>query len=477
MKNRDQIESWERDIDRRTSLHLPSPRLEYRPLEERIKDFNEACLGYTPETARIEASRCIQCPEPQACRLACPLHNDIPAALWEISQENFLEAAHIYRKTSPFPELCGRLCPDEYLCAGSCGVGKQYPSVRLGRLEAFVCDFQRSAEGLEICAPPDERAPKVAVVGSGPAGLAAAETLVKNGRRVTVFDCNALPGGALAYAIPRFRLPLKVVEEKIIQLQRMGVEFVSRIRVGQDIQLQDLFAAQYRAVLLSTGAGLEPLPDLPGIDLEGVWRAQEFLMRMNLSPDYLIETNKPALEIGNRVIIFGRGHAAVDSARTAIRLGARQVICLDSGIEMEMLCRLEDRLAAVGEGVIFHHLSQPLLLESNDSSHVQALVCQQMRPRCGAKRRSSMPVDGAIYTLLVDTFILAQELCANAHLTQDFPGLEISPEGWIVCNPTTGQTNLQGVFAAGDNTSEQHLAVFAIADGQRVAQAIHEYIG
>ena len=477
METNTRIESWEREIDRRAGLRVPSARLTYRPVEERTQDFNEACLGYTPETARLEASRCIQCPEPQACALACPLHNDIPAALWEISRGNFIEAANIYRQTSSFPEVCGRLCPDEYLCAGSCGVGKHYPSVRLGRLEAFVCDLQRNTQGLpEIVRPPDNAA-RVAVVGSGPAGLAAAEWLIKNGRRVTVFDKNARPGGALAYSIPRFRLPLEVLEDKIQQLEHIGVEFVTGIHVGRDIQFEDIFSTGYQAILLSTGAGVERGAKLSGTDLMGVWQAQDFLMQTNLEPHYWPEATQSPIEIGHQVVVFGRGHAAVDSARTVIRLGARQVICLYSGMMIEMLCRQEDRLAAEEEGVIFHYLSQPLYLVGDDRQHVQAVICQQMRPKCIGSQPSSVPVEGAIYSLPVDTFICAQELGPDTVLLDTILGLATTPGGWIACDLVTGQTSLERIFAAGDNTGEDHLAAFAIAEGQRVAQAIHEMIG
>ena len=477
MKMNAPVESWERQIDRRARLRVPSPRLEYRPAEERARDFNEACLGYTPETARMEASRCIQCPEPQACALACPLHIDIPSALWEISQGNFIAAANIYRQASSFPELCGRLCPDEYLCAGSCGVGKHYPSVRLGRLEAYVCDIQRKTYGLTVIDRPAQDAARVAVVGSGPAGLTASEWLINHGRGVTVFDQNARPGGALAYSIPRFRLPLEILEDKIEHLERIGVEFVTGIRVGRDIQFRDLFAADFQAILLSTGAGLERTLQLQGVDLKCVWRAQDFLMQTNLRPNYLPSGVPATIEIGHRVIIYGRGHSAIDCARTAIRLGARQVICLFSGTEMDLLCRMEDQLAAEEEGVIFHHLSQPLLLEGDDNHRLQTVICQQMRPKCEGGQRSSAPVEGAIYTLPVDTFIYAQEPGPDEAILKRFSGLEITPGGWIACDSQTGRTNLAGVFAAGDNTGDEHLAVFAIAEGQRVAQAIHEYLG
>lgn len=470
------VESWEREIDRRARLRLPPPRLDYRPVDQRIRDFEEACLGFTPETARLEASRCIQCPEMQACVLACPLHNDIPSAMWEISQGNFIEAANIYRKTSNFPELCGRLCPDEFLCAGSCGVGKHHPSVRLGRLEVFVVDEQRRSGAYSPPAVAKVSGKRVAVVGSGPAGLTVAEQLTLKGHQVTIFEKHIRPGGTLAYSIPRFRLPLGTIESKIESLARIGVEFVLGVRVGVDLSIDELFARGYRAVMLGTGAGREALPELPGTSLTGVYRAGEFLMRANLSADYLsIEMQEP-LKIGKRVLVYGWGHAAVDSARTAVRLGAGESICVYPGTEMEMLCRLEDKLAATDEGVNFHHLTQPVCLVGDDSGTVRTAICQQMRPRCEGGVKRFEPLEGANFSLPVDTVILALELGPDIEFARNVKGLELDAQGWIVCDPHSGQTSRQGIFAAGDNNGEQHLAAFAIAEARQVAQSIHSYL-
>lgn len=476
MSNEIHVESWEREIDRRARLHLPPPRLNYRPVNQRIRDFDEACLGFTPETARLEASRCIQCPEMQACVLACPLHNDIPSAMWEISQGNFIEAARIYRQTSNFPELCGRLCPDELLCAGSCGVGKRHPSVRLGRLEAFVADEQRRMETFSPPAVARVKGKRVAVIGSGPAGLTVAEQLALKGHQVTIFEKRAKPGGTLAYNIPRFRLPLKTIESKIHELKQIGVDFVTNVRVGLDLSIAEIFARGYQAVMLGTGAGRETLPELPGMTLAGVQLAGEFLMRANLVPAYLPAEMKAPLKIGKRVLVYGWGHAAVDSARTAIRLGAGEVICVYPATEMEMLCRMEDKLAASDEGVIFQHLTRPVCLVGDDTGKVRQAICQQMRPRCEGRIKSFEPVEGATFSLPVDSVILALELGPDTEFARQIKGLELDDQGWIVCDPHSGQTSRQGIFAAGDNNGDQHLAAFAIAEARRVTDSIHKYL-
>ncbi len=315
MNESDQFESWERPIDRKARLYLPALHLDYRPVEERIADFDEACLGFTAKSAAVEASRCISCPSPESCRLACPLNNNIPAALWEISHGNFLKAAAIYRETSNFPECCGRLCPDEALCAGSCPVGKQYPILRLGRLEAFVTDYQRQVEGMPVPAHLTSTGKQVAVIGSGPAGLTCAEQLALQGHSVTVFEMHDQPGGMLVYTIPGFRLPVRIVQEKVDQLQRLGVKFVTGMKLGKDFQINDLWQRGNQAIFLASGAGFEPTTQVPGEELNNVYRATEFLLHLNLEGADGMNLS------GASVAVFGSGHAAIDCARAAVQIG------------------------------------------------------------------------------------------------------------------------------------------------------------
>ncbi len=476
MNRNTRIEPFERDIDRRERMQLPAQWLDYRPVEERIQDFDEACLGLTPETARAEASRCIQCPSPQPCVQTCPLHNDIPTAMWEISEGNFLKAAEIYRKTNNFPELCGRLCPDESWCAGSCGVGKFDPDIRLGRLEAFVADYQRRAEGFPIpqVLPPTGR--RVAVSGSGPAGLTVAEELAKLGHEITVFEMQRRPGGTLVYTIPRFRLPVNVVEEKIAQLERMGIKFVLETRVGQDTTVDELFRLEYHAVFLGTGAGLDIVADLPGADLAGVYLATEFLMRTNLDKAYIPPDKQSPLQVGKRVAVFGGGHAAVDCVRTAIRMGAREVTCFYRDSETNMLCRLEDKLAAQEEHARFVALTEPAILIGDKTGHIVQALCQRMRPGDRDPRSRPIPVEGSTYVVDADLVVLAPERGPDPLIAEATPKMKVDPTGWIVRDPETGQTTRSGVFAAGDNTGKSHLAVLAIAEGRKVAAGIHQYL-
>lgn len=457
-------------------MQVLTPRLDYRPVEERIEDFDEACLGFSPETARVEASRCIQCPTPQPCMLGCPLHNDVPAAMLEISEGNFLEATTIFRQTSNFPEVCGRLCPDELLCARPCPVGEFDPSIRLGRLEAFVADYQRQAEGLPIPGIPQPTGWRVAVVGSGPAGLTVAEELAKLGHEITVFEMRRRPGGMLVYTIPRFRLPLHIVEAKIAQLERMGVQFVCETHVGQDVMVRDLLQQGYHAVFLGTGAGFEPMMNLPGVDLEGVYLATEFLLRTNPDKSYIPPDEQMPIQVGERVAVFGAGHAAVDCARTAVRLGAQKVTCFYRGWEMDILCRYEDRLAAQEEHVRFVGLTEPVALIGDERGHVAQVQCQHVHLTRRGGRIYLIPAEDSRYTMDVDAVVFAPERGPDLMIAQTTPGLETEPGGWIITDEETGQTTRRGVFAAGDNTGESHLAVMAIAEGRRVAASIHRYL-
>lgn len=464
------------DLGDRERLRLPALRLSYRPVEERIQDFEEACEGFTAETARVEASRCIQCPSPPACCLACPLDNDIRGAMREIAEGNFLEAAEIYRKTSNFPELCGRLCPDEVLCAGSCPVGRFHPDLRLGRLEAFVSDQQREAGGFPIPELPPATGKSVAVVGSGPAGLTVAEELARRGHSVTIFDQHRKPGGTLAYVLPRFRLPVEVVEDKVAQLEQMGVSFVMETMLCEDVTIDDLFDRGFHAVFLGTGAGRESVMDVEGVDLEGVYPAKEFLERTNLDPSYLPPDEQAPIEVGQRVTIFGGGHAATDCARTAIRLGAEDVIVFHSGEERGEMYREEDRLAAQEEGVTTVNLTMLKLLIGDRRGHVVKALCQRMRPGRVDHHGEPVAIEGSTFIVDTDLVVLAPQLDPDRRLADTTKGLEVDSEGWFITDEETGQTTREGVFAAGDNVGKLHLAVLAIAEGRKVAAGIHRYI-
>jgi glutamate synthase (NADPH/NADH) small chain len=280
----------------------------------------------------------------------------------------------------------------------------------------------------------------------------------------------------LVYTIPRFRLPVSIVEEKIAQLARLGVQFVLNRRVGRDVTIDDLFQQDYQAVFLGTGAGFETVVNVPGMDLEGVYRATDFLLRTNLDKAYLPSAEQAAIPLGQRVAIFGGGHSAVDCARTAIRLGARQVTCFYRSAEMDTLSRLEDKLAAEEEHVRFVGLTEPAILIGNDKGHVVQVQCQRLRLAGRDPRTQVMPVEGSTFQVDADLVVFAPERGPDPLIAEAMPGLWQAPGGWIIGDKETGQTTRRGVFAAGDNTGQSQLAVIAIAAGRRVAAGIQQYL-
>jgi glutamate synthase (NADPH/NADH) small chain len=346
----------------------------------------------------------------------------------------------------------------------------------LGRLEAFVADQQREAIGFPIPDLSPTTGKSVAVVGSGPAGLTVAEELAELGHSVTIFDQHRRPGGTLVYTLPRFRLPTEVVEEKVAQLEAMGVGFVLETVLCEDVTIDDLFDQGYDAVFLGTGAGRESVTDVEGADLAGVYLATEFLTRTNLDSSYLPSDQEAPIEVGERVTIFGGGHAATDCARMAIRLGAKDVILFQTGEERGEMYREEDRLAAQEEGVSLVNLTRLNLLIGDRRGHVVKALCQRMRPGRRDRRSQPVPIEGSTFTVDTDLVILAPQLGPNAGLAETTKGLEVDSEGWIITDEATGQTTREGVFAAGDNVGKMHLAVIAIAEGRKVAAGIHQYI-
>ncbi|CAG0994733.1 partial glutamate synthase (NADPH/NADH) small chain, partial [Anaerolineae bacterium] len=309
------------EINRKERLKIPRQTVHKQKPAERVHNFSEVYLGFDEETAKLEASRCLQCPEQSGCAGGCPLHNDIPRAMWHISRGEFIEAAAIYRETSNLPEVCGRVCPQEKLCQGSCVVGKRDLPVFLGKLEYFVADYERRTVGLRKPAIAPATGKRVAVVGAGPAGLAVAEELTKRGHSVTVFEILPKAGGVMVYGIPSFKLDKRVIADKVKFLEEIGVQFVFNTTVGKDKTLDDLMAKDgFSAIFLGTGAWVPTKLNLPGEDLKGIFMATEYLVRGNLPPDYLPEGMQTKPEAGKNIAIIGGGDTAMDCVRTSRRL-------------------------------------------------------------------------------------------------------------------------------------------------------------
>jgi glutamate synthase (NADPH/NADH) small chain len=469
------------DNHRRLEIRVqPVPKQDPK---ERVKNWDEAFLGYSLEQAQIEAERCIHCPT-APCQEACPVENDIPGAFLLLEQGDVIGAANKFRETSNLPEMCGRLCPQESLCEGACVVGfairtadmGSQPPVSIGKLESFVSDYQRRTEGLPIPVLPPPSGKKVAIVGSGPAGLAVAEELAKLGDGSTVFDAWPEPGGVLLYGIPNFKMRKEILHDKLDYLRKVGVEFVCNTRIGQDITIDDLFAQGYHAVFIGTGAGIGGQMRIPGEELGEVYQATEFLVRGNLEPQQLPETMREPIPVGKHVLVVGGGDTSMDCVRTAVRLGAESVTCMYRRTEHEQKGREEERRHAREEGVQFQYLTVPTRFVG-ENGRVSAAECVRMRlgqPDESGRRRPE-PVPGSEFTLPADTVVLAIGYNADDLLEDTTPGLHTDSSHLIRVDEDFS-TSRRGVFAGGDNVNGADLVVTALADGRRAAAAIHAYL-
>src|SRR3990170_4812845 len=363
------------EIHRRLEIaRQPTPKQDPKV---RIHNWNETFLGFDLESAKIEAARCIQCPD-APCQKACPVGNDIPGSFKLLEIGDVIGSANMFRETSNLPEMCGRLCPQERLCEGDCVVGfairpdtfEKQPPVAIGKLEAFAADYQRRTEGFPMPDLPPPTGRRVAVVGAGPAGLAVAEELAKKGHGVTLFDAWPEPGGVLLYGIPNFKMKKEILHDYLNHLWDLGIEFTGNTFVGKDVSIDRLFARGYHAVFLGHGASLGNRLEAPGSDLPGVIMATEFLVRGNLREEQLPEFMRQPLKAGEKVLVIGGGDTSMDCVRTAVRLGAREVTCCYRRTEAEQTGRLEERVHAREEGVRFEYLAAPLRFEAGPDGKV-----------------------------------------------------------------------------------------------------------
>ena len=467
----------ERKFDRKERMKIPHTPYAVRPVEERVRDFDEIVIGYDAESAMREASRCIQCPEPK-CVAACPLDNNIKEALWLISEGDFLGAAQLYRQTSIFPEVCGRVCPQEKLCEGACPLGKRGEAPSLGALEMFVADYQRARAGwpLPETAPPTGK--RAAVVGAGPAGLAVAESLARRGHSVTVYEAMPKAGGLLLYGISNFKLKKALVAEKIAQLERLGVEFICNTRVGVDLNVDELFAAGFQAVFLGVGANMDAKLRAPGVDLGGVYYSGEYLLRSTPPKEALPSALHELPQTGRKVAVIGGGDTASDCLRTALRLGAEEVVCYYRRTEAEMPGSKKEREHALEEGARIEYLVAPVAFTDDGSGHVRAVTLQRMQlgePDSSGRRRP-VPIEGSEFNMPVDTVVLALGYWPDETIGKTTPELETHDWGLISADPDSGRTSRAGVFAGGDAVTGPDLVSTAVAAGLRAAKAMHAYL-
>ncbi|MFH0900979.1 MAG: NADPH-dependent glutamate synthase [Pseudomonadota bacterium] len=444
---------------------------------QRTANFREVPLGLPEEAARREAYRCIHCKEP-TCIGGCPVGVNIPAFLHLIEQGDFAGAIRKIKETNVLPAICGRVCPQEDQCEKVCKVGqKGSPPVAIGWLERFAADVERERGIVEPppCAPPTGK--RVAIVGSGPAGLTCASELARRGHKVTIFEALHKTGGVLVYGIPEFRLPKSIVAAEVSLLEKMGVEIRESFVVGMTRGLDEILA-EYHAVFIGTGAGLPYFMDVPGENLCGVYSANEYLTRVNLMRAYEFPVADTPIARSHRVAVVGGGNVAMDAARTALRLGAKEVRLIYRRSRDEMPARIEEVHRAEEEGVIFELLTNPVRYLGDDRGRVRAVECLRMElgePDASGRRRP-VPITGSEHVTEVDTAVVAIGNGPNPLLTRSTPDLETRRGGKIVASETNGRTTKRGVFAGGDIVTGAATVILAMGAGRTAASSIEEYL-
>lgn len=450
--------------------------------EIRNKNFNEVALGYTPEQAIDEAKRCLNCKH-KPCVSGCPVKIYIPEFISKVAEGDFEAAYKIIAESSSLPAVCGRVCPQENQCEGKCVRGIKGESVAIGRLERFVADYHNSLNNIE---PADIKSNghKVAVIGSGPAGLACAGDLAKMGYDVTVFEALHLAGGVLVYGIPEFRLPKKIVAEEIEGLKNLGVKIKTNTVIGRTFSIDELLENGFEAVFIGSGAGLPKFMNIPGENLKGVYSANEFLTRINLMKAYLPNSDTP-VQRAKRVCVVGGGNVAMDAARCAKRLGAEVYIVYRRGMQ-ELPARKEEIEHAIEEGVIFKTLTNPteIIGYSNPedkrdpkNGFVKAIKCVEMElgePDASGRRRPIVK-EGSEFIIEVDSVIMALGTSPNPLIKSTTNGLETEKWGGIIADEN-GQTSREGVFAGGDAVTGAATVILAMGAGKNAAAAIDKYI-
>ncbi len=446
-----------------------------QPPEERIHNFAEVPFGYTEDEAVLEAERCLQCPN-APCIEGCPVGINIPLFIEHVKNRRFAEAIATIMEANSLPAVCGRVCPQESQCQGVCTLGKRFEPVAIGRLERFCADWAAENAPVRVEVP-RETGKRVAVIGSGPAGLTAAGELRKLGHAVTVFEVLHAPGGVLMYGIPEFRLPKEIVKREIDSLCSIGVEILVNRVVGRLVTVDQLLADGYDAVLIGTCAVLHRFLGVPWENINGVYSANEFLTRTNLMRAYLFPEYDTPIKVGRRVVTVGGGNVAMDSSRTALRLGAEESIILYRRGEVELPAREEEVHHAKEEGVRFELLTSPVEF-IGESGMLRAVRCIRMElgePDESGRRRP-VPIPDSEFEIEVDTAVIAIGNQPHPLIPQTTAGLEVTRRGNIVADPRTGETSKPGVFAGGDIVTGAATVIEAMGAGKRAAAAIDAYL-
>jgi glutamate synthase (NADPH/NADH) small chain len=456
---------------------IPRQPMREQDPKERRHNFKEVPLGYTPEEARLEASRCLMCKKP-GCVPGCPVEIDIPAFISLVAEGRFFEAADKIREKNSLPAVCGRVCPQEDQCEKGCILGRKWDPVAIGRLERFVADYEREHGRFKMPQMAPATGRRVAVVGSGPAGLTLAGDLIKKGHEVTIFEALHEPGGVLVYGIPEFRLPKEIVRAEVDYLRRLGVELEMNVVVGKTLTVDELLGQEgFDAVFLGVGAGFPAFMNLPGENLCGIYSANEYLTRSNLMKAYLFPEYDTPIAKGRDVVVLGAGNVAMDAARTALRLGAETVRIVYRRSRQEMPARQEEIHHAEEEGVIFELLTSPTRYIGDEKGWVRAMECIRMElgePDESGRRRP-VPIKGSEFVMDTDMVIVAIGTHANPLVSSTTPGLQTNRWGYIVADEN-GRTTREGVWAGGDIVTGAATVILAMGAGRKAANDIHRYV-
>lgn len=440
----------------------------------RNKNFSEVALGYTAEMAMEEASRCLNCKN-KPCVGGCPVNVPIPEFIEKVAAGDFEGAYEVITSENALPAICGRVCPQENQCEGKCVRGIKGEPVGIGRMERFVADYHM-AHAKPVEADIEKNGHKVAVVGSGPAGLTCAGELIKKGYDVTIFEALHKAGGVLSYGIPEFRLPKDLVAKEIKSVEDLGVKIDTNVIVGRSITIDELMEDGYEAVFVGSGAGLPRFLNIPGENLLGVYSANEFLTRVNLMKGYKFPEAPTPVKVGRRVAVVGAGNVAMDAARTAKRLGAEEVYIVYRRSEEEAPARLEELHHAKEEGIIFRFLNNPAAILGDENGWVKGMevVKQQLGEPDASGRRRPEPIEGSNYVMDVETVIIAIGQSPNPLIRQTTPGLDCQKWGGIIVNEETMESSKENVYAGGDTVTGAATVILAMGAGKRAAAAIDE---
>lgn len=455
----------------RVSMPSQDPR-------QRAKNFSEVALGYTPEEFKEESSRCIQCPK-RPCIGGCPVGIQIPDFIKAINESNLPEAVRVLKSSNALSAICGRVCPQETQCEKVCTLAARKAPIAIGRLERYLADWDRANKPTEAkVILPKPTGKKVAVVGSGPAGLTAAADLARSGHTVTIFEALHVAGGVLMYGIPEFRLPKEIVRNEIDYVTSLGVDIRLDSVIGKIDTVDELLGNGYHAVFLGTGAGLPLFLNVHGENLGGIYSANEFLTRINLMKAYLFPDYDTPIKVGKKVAVVGAGNVAMDAARSALRIGAEEVYIVYRRSEAEMPARHEEIEHAKEEGIQFKFLTNPTGFKGNNQGWVVGMECVEMtlgEPDASGRRRPVVKA-GSDFSMPVDTVVVALGNSPNPLISQTTKGLDTTSHGTVVADEASGKTKKDKVWAGGDIVTGAATVISAMGAGKRAVSSINEYL-